>query len=161
MSSFRDPNRRFEEQEKLLHEKLGRELTAREKFYVAFAESCAPRRGKPPVLCVEDNEAQLQMRKEILENDGFLVVNASNAKEAIEIVREAPVSLVLSDHMLSGQTGTQLAGEIKKIKPELPIVLFAGRSPESMQNVDCFINKTEPVARFLVMIRDLVNRYWA
>ena len=151
----------FEEREKLLSEELGREVTPREKFYVALAESCAPRRGKPLVLCIEDNEAQLQLRKQILENDGFLVVSASNAIQAIEIVRETPVSLVLSDHMLRGASGAQLAGEIKKVKPDVPVVLYSGTIPGSMQNVDCFINKAEPVPTFLAIIRDLVNRYWA
>jgi CheY-like chemotaxis protein len=152
-----DPDSR----EKLLRQELGRELTAREKFYIALAEVCAPRLGKPLVLCIEDNEAQLQLRKQILENDGFLVVNAKNAEVAIAIAREAPVSLVIADHMLSGAGGPQLAGEIKKVKPDVPVVLYSGRLPDSMENVDCFINKAESIPRFLLIIRDLVNRYWA
>lgn len=152
----------FGQREKLLSQELGRELTAREKFYIALAEACAPRRGKPLVLCIEDNEAQRELRRQLLESDGFLVVVASNAADAVEIMREAPVSIVLSDHMLSGANGTHLAGEIKKVNPEVPIVIYSGKSsPDSMQNVDCFINKGESVPRFLAMVRDLVNRYWS
>ena len=77
------------------------------------------------------------------------------------IAPKTPVCLVLSDHMLGGTTGTQLAADLKKVKPEVPVVLYSGRSPESLQNVDCFIAKSEPVPQFLAMIRDLVNRYWA
>jgi CheY-like chemotaxis protein len=174
----------LEEQERLLAEEFGRALTPREKFYLALAGACAPpeqqrvrsrgsklkvrqtvaaappaRSGKPLILCIDDDEIQLQLRKQILENDGFLVLNAANASEAIETLRETPVSLVLSDHMLRGTTGTQLAGELKKIKPEVPVVLYSGNSPESLENVDCFIAKSEPVPRFLTMIHDLVNRY--
>ena len=51
--------------------------------------------------------------------------------------------------------------KIKKIKPDVPIVLYSGRSPDSRENVDCFINKAESVPQFLAIVRDLVNRYWA
>ena len=51
--------------------------------------------------------------------------------------------------------------KIKKIKPDVPIVLYSGRSPDSLENVDCFINKGESVPQFLAIVRDLVNRYWA
>ena len=146
---------------KRLRKKLGRELTPREMFYVAMGEACSPKCGRALILCIDDNEIQLEMRKQILENDGFLVVNASNAAEAVEMLRETPVSLVLSDHMLSGTTGTQLAADLKKVKPDVPVVLYSGRSPESLQNVDCFIAKSEPVPYFLAMVRDLVSRYRA
>ena len=146
-----------EEREKLLAEELGRELTPREKFYIALADACAPRRAV--VLCIEDNKAQREMRKEILETGGFLVVCASTRAEAIEIVRETPVSLVLSDHMLSA-TGIELAAEIKRIEPDVPVVLYSGRPPVSMENIDCFINTGESVPIFLSMMRDVVNRYW-
>ena len=126
-----------------------------------MADACAPRQGKPLVLCIEDDETQLEIRKQVLENDGFLVLRASNTTVAIEIVRETPVSVVLSDHMLTRASGTELAGEIKKLKPDVPVVLHSGAPPESLEYVDCFINKTEPVPTFLAIIRDLVNRYWA
>ena len=154
MPSVRDQDY-FEKREKLLSEELGRELTPKEKFYVALADACAPRRGKPLILCIEDNEAQLHLRKQILENDGFLVLNAINAAEALEMLCETlemlcetPVSLVLSDHMLSGESGTQLAGEIKKVKPDVPVVFYSGRTPESLQNVAVSSRRTNPFQHF-------------
>ena len=159
--SLRSDETSLDRQEKLLRKELGRELTPREKFYVALAAACDSRPAKPLILCIDDDEVQLQLRKQILESDGFCVLNASNAAEASQKLREAPVSLVLSDHMLSGTTGTELAADLKKVKSDVPVVLYSGRTPESLQNVDCFIAKSEPVPRFLAMIRDLVDRYWA
>jgi CheY-like chemotaxis protein len=125
-----------------------------------MAEACMPtQRGRPLILCVDDDEAQLQVRKQILENDGFSVLNASTAAEAIQILRQTPVCLVLSDHMLRGTSGMQLAEKMKKVKPDVPVVLYSGRLPETLRHVDCFINKSEPVPRFLTIIRDLVHRY--
>ena len=177
----------LDEHEKVLREQLGRELTSREKFYLALADSCAPleqaekstisegdrsfstskgvrtiplKSGKPLILCIDDDETQLALRREILESHGFLVLNASNTRDAVRILRETPVSLVLSDHMLRGTTGTRLAAKLKRLKPDVPVVLYSGSSPKSLLNVDCFINKTEPVSRFLALICDLVDRYW-
>jgi len=144
-------------QEKRLRKKLDRDVAPR----VVLTEACNPQNSKPLILCIDDDGVQLELRKQILENDGFLVLNATTAEEAIHMLRETPVCLVLSDHMLGGTTGTQLAADLKKVKPEVPVVLYSGRSPESLQNVDCFIAKSEPVPQFLAMIRDLMNRYWA
>ena len=57
-------------------------------------------------------------------------------------------------------TGTELAKEIKKIKPHVPILIYSGTTPEHLGDVDCFLSKAEPVEKFHAMIRDLVNRYW-
>jgi len=114
---------------------------------------------KPLILSIDDNEAQLRMRKSILEENGFSVLNAATSNEAVKILREAPVSLILSDHMLGGTTGMQLAVELKRVKPKVPIVLYSGAPPPTLRNVDCFINKTEPVTQFVAIIRELVKRF--
>jgi CheY-like chemotaxis protein len=117
--------------------------------------------GKPLILSIDDNEGQLRVRKAILEQDGFLVLNAATPEQAVNFLREEPVCLILSDHMLSGTTGTQLAALLKRLKPSVPVVLYSGAPPPTLQNVDCFINKSEPVPRFLAVIRDLVKRFSA
>lgn len=116
-------------------------------------------RGKPLILCVEDNLTYLHLRKAVLEKDGYAVLSATTTDEAMEMFRRTPVCLVLSDHMLRGSTGTQLAEEMKKIKPDVPIALYSGNPPQSLRNVDCFINKGESVATFLSLIREIVKRY--
>ena len=95
----------------------------------------------------------------MLERHGFAVVAATTGKQALEILAEAPVCLTLSDHMLSGTTGVHLAKKMKAIKPEVPVVIYSGSVPDSMENVDAFINKNEPTTVFLEMIGDLVVRY--
>jgi len=112
-----------------------------------------------PILCVEDDETYLRLRKAVLVRAGYIVFSATTPSEAMELLREAPVGLVLSDHMLRGTTGTALAGEMKKIKPDVPIVLYSGSMPETMRHIDGFISKSEPVPAFLRLIRDFVRRY--
>ena len=116
--------------------------------------------SKPVILCVEDNEVYLRLRKAVLEQAGYAVLSATTGTEAMEILRDAPVCLVLSDHMLRGTTGTFLAKQMKKIKRKVPIILYSGKPPESMRNVDGFINKDESMPRFLSLVGNFVKRYW-
>ena len=111
------------------------------------------------ILCVEDNETYLRLRQRLLEQAGYTVLSANTAAEAMEMFREAPVSLVLSDHMLRGTTGTALAKEMKSIKGDVPFILHSGNAPESMKHVDGFINKDESVSSFLALVHGFVKRY--
>jgi hypothetical protein len=63
-----------------------------------------------------------------------------------------------ADHMLKGQTGIDAAKEMKKIKPSVPIILYSGTNPETIQHVDVFINQGEPTATFLRIVHDVVRR---
>jgi CheY-like chemotaxis protein len=120
-----------------------------------------PLRGRPLILHVEDDKAQAEMLKSILEESGFLVLQASTAEEALRIFKqESSVSLVLADHMLSGKTGTQLAAEIKKVKRTVPVVMHSGHPPVTMNNIDGFMDKGEPPAILVDFIWELVRRFW-
>ena len=120
----------------------------------------APARGRPLILHVEDDKAQQDL-KAILEGNGWAVLQASNAEDALKPCRETPVSLVLADHMLlAGTTGSELARQIKALKPTVPIILHSGSPPASMKNLDGFIHKGESVRFLLEFLRDLINRFW-
>ena len=114
---------------------------------------------QPIILCVDDNETQLWLRAKVLEQNGYAVLKATTASRALQLLRENAISLVLSDHMLSDATGLDLARTIKRMEPRVPVVLYSGAPPPSLENVDCFIMKGESVTHFLAMIRDLLNRF--
>ena len=117
-------------------------------------------RMRPFILCIEDNETYLRLRKAVLEEAGYTVLSATNETEAIEVLSEAPVCLILSDHMLRGTTGTEIAKRMKEIKRDVPIIVYSGKVPETLRHVDGFINKDEPVSNFLSLIHEFVKRYW-
>ena len=102
----------------------------------------------------------LRLRMAVLEEAGYAVLSATNETEALTVLSEAPVCLVLSDHMLRGTTGTELAQRMKQIKRDVPIIVYSGRVPETLRHVDGFINKDEPVSNFLALIHGFVKRYW-
>jgi CheY-like chemotaxis protein len=110
------------------------------------------------ILCVDDDRSSLELRKALLETNGFAVMATTSASQALKLFRANPVNLVVADHLLSNSTGVELAREMKRLKPTVPIVLYSGTLPESLEHVDCFVLKSEPVADFLAFIRDLAKR---
>jgi DNA-binding NtrC family response regulator len=118
-----------------------------------------PPLAKPLLLCIEDEPRQLTVRKAVLEQDGYNVIGVSTSEDALRTLREAPVCTVIADHMLQGTKGIDLAKQMKKIKPDVPIILFSGSLPQSLNGVDVFVNKGEPTPRFLRIVRDVVERY--
>lgn len=115
--------------------------------------------AKPLILCVEGESIGLSIRRKVLEQDGYNVIGVTTAAEALNTLRESPVCAIISDHMLQGATGTQLAQEMKQIKPHVPIVLISGTTPQSLNGVDVYVNKVEATAKFLYIMRGVVERY--
>ena len=81
--------------------------------------------GRALILCVDDNQTGLRLVNDILVRNGYAVLQASTAEDSLEMFREAPVSLVVADHMLRGTTGLELAAQFKALKPNVPVVLHS------------------------------------
>jgi CheY-like chemotaxis protein len=118
----------------------------------------SPIRSQPLILHVEDDKAQLDALKAVLEGNGFAVLQATTAEEALRLCRETPVSLVIADHMLGGVTGVELAGRIKALKPRIPVVLHSGAPPPHMRHLDGYIHKGESVGYLVTFVRNLIGR---
>ena len=84
-------------------------------------------RPKKTILCVDDNEQSLSIRKVMLETRGYRVIACNNAQDALEAFRKGSVDLVLTDLIMPGVDGTRLIDEIKAISPATPAVLFSGK----------------------------------
>ncbi len=82
---------------------------------------------KRTILCVDDNEQSLSIRKVLLETRGYRVLAYTNGQEAIERFRQGGVDLVLTDLIMPGVDGTKLIETIKGISPETPAILLSGK----------------------------------
>lgn len=76
------------------------------------------------ILVVEDEEALLDALVFEFERIGFLVAAASNGKKALEIMQAVRVDVVISDILMPVLGGIELLERIKKINPNLPIVML-------------------------------------
>jgi len=84
--------------------------------------------GTERILLVDDEEALLMGRKRLFEKLGYRVVATKNGLEALEVFQAQPhhFDLVVTDCTMPHMTGFDLAGEIKRIRPDIPIVLSTG-----------------------------------
>jgi two-component system response regulator CpxR len=82
---------------------------------------------KRTILCVDDNEQSLSIRKVMLETRGYRVVSCSSGAQALECFKRGGVDLVLTDLMMPGIDGGRLIEEIKGLSPETPAILLSSK----------------------------------
>jgi len=87
-----------------------------------------PWQGSGTILLVEDEAPIRTIAKLLLENLGFEVLEASNGQEALELYRRtaAHIALVLTDIGMPVMNGCDLVRELRKLDPELPIIVSSG-----------------------------------
>jgi CheY-like chemotaxis protein len=112
----------------------------------------------PKILCLDDEPVGLVIRAAVLQLAGYTVFAASTAEEAVQILADRHIDLVISDHLLRGTTGTQVAESMKRIRPDVPILILSGLidPPEGMEYADCFLSKLEPPPVLLATIANLL-----
>jgi CheY-like chemotaxis protein len=100
---------------------------------------------KRTILCVDDNEQSLSIRKIMLETRGYRVIACSNGEAALEEFRKGGVDLVLTDLIMPGVDGHRLVDEIKSMSPQTPAILFSGKIKfyERDMRADVFLPKGE------------------
>ncbi len=86
--------------------------------------------GSERVLFVDDEPAIKMLGKQRLEKLGYFVRGTTDPKEAFEIFKDDPdaFDLVVTDMAMPKMTGEQLATEILKIRPDMPVLLCTGYS---------------------------------
>jgi len=116
-------------------------------------------RPKRTILCVDDNEQSLSIRKIMLETRGYRVVACTNGREALQIFKNGGVDLVLSDLVMPDLPGDKLVATMKDLSPETPAILFSGKIKvyEKDTRADVFLPKgMYAPAELLERIRTLV-----
>lgn len=89
------------------------------------APSAEPR---PTVLVLEDEEAVRDYVRTVLEMSGYAVLPAAGADEAERLFRSDParVALVLTDVLMPGRTGPELARDLWAVRPGLDVLFMSG-----------------------------------
>ena len=114
----------------------------------------------PLILAVDDEHSGLYFRKLILEHAGYSVLSATTVDEAIRIFQSHPIDLVVTDHLLGREVGTEMARQMKRTKPSVPVILLSGTSsiPEPLAHVDAFLSKNEGPEQLLDLVKSLLAR---
>jgi DNA-binding response OmpR family regulator len=86
---------------------------------------------RPMVLVVDDESVITDTLAEILNRSGYTAIPAYDAEEALESALMMPPELLLTDVMLPGMSGIELAIKVKRIFPDCKILLFSGQAATS------------------------------
>lgn len=116
-------------------------------------------REHPTLLCLNDEQTALFVRKLVLEKEGFEVLTSTTANDALKLMSDRPVDLVIADHLLSDTTGGEIAKEIKRRWPGTPVVLLSGmvERPDDTDAVDAFVSKADGREALISTIRRLLD----
>ena len=77
----------------------------------------------PPILVVDDHPSTRELFARILSMDGFVVHEAADGAEALAVIARARPVVVVSDVMMPGVDGAELARRLLAYEPPVPIVL--------------------------------------
>jgi CheY-like chemotaxis protein len=85
---------------------------------------------KEHILIVDDEKRIVQIGQEMLEYLGYRVTGHTSSMEALESVRRQPeiYDLVITDFTMPQMNGLELAGELNRLSPGMPIILYTAKS---------------------------------
>lgn len=82
---------------------------------------------KGTALLVDDDDLVRMSTADMLAYLGYVVLEASSAEEATRMMEDgADVDVLVTDHLMSGMSGTELAGEVRRQRPTMPILVVSG-----------------------------------
>jgi CheY-like chemotaxis protein len=97
-------------------------------------DKAAEARGDDLVLLVEDEEGVRRVARRALEMHGYRVLEATNGADALVLAAAHPVRLLLTDVMMPGMLGPDLAEAVHDILPDLPVLYMSGHADELVRD---------------------------
>ena len=113
------------------------------------------------ILIVDDDQNILRLYKEELEEEGYIIVTASNGQEAIERFDQEDPDLVTLDILLPDIDGIKLLRQMKEKKPRLPIIMSTAydyRDDFAVWASEAYIVKSSDMTELKATIKKLIER---
>lgn len=117
------------------------------------------------ILLVEDESYVRDVACEILQSEGYDVLTAGTAKEALQVITEnGPVHLLLTDVVMPGMNGRDLAAKLKSLHPDLKTIFMSGYSEGvgfhqlSYDPMSPFIQKPFTLESLTTMVKHVLNQ---
>ena len=133
------------------------------KFRHAPTVTSAP--GTETILIVEDDETVRHLAKRVLQAAGYTVLTASNGADALLLLgtHNGPVHLVLTDMIMPGMSGRDLAAQLEDIRPQAKVLYTSGYTDDAilrhgvLDGVTHFIGKPYTVAELRHKVREVLG----
>jgi CheY-like chemotaxis protein len=105
------------------------------------------------ILCVDDEQTALQLRRTLLESAGYKVLIAKSGAQAVQMFGSEAIDAAILDYWMADMNGLNLAREIRKLDPKLPIIILSAYGElldESLGLADLWIRKGEEDPQYLL-----------
>jgi CheY-like chemotaxis protein len=113
------------------------------------------------LLCVDDEPAINTLHKILFEIHGYRVILASSGPEALRVLENETVDLVILDYKMPEMTGLELATAIRSKYADMPMVMesaYIDLPPRVLEQVDRYLTKGESPQKILEIVRSLLAR---
>ena len=98
------------------------------------------------ILLVDDTPDHLLLVSDVLTRRGFRVLTALSGVDALKLFTITPTDLVVLDYYMPGLDGGATAREMRRLRPEVPIIIFSGAltlPDRVMAMIDGFVSTSE------------------
>ena len=109
------------------------------------------------ILVVDHNEMLCRLACDILHVEGYRAVAATNAAEAVEAFEREDFDLVVTDHVMPGSTGMDLAQTLHGKNPGLPVIVMTAFAPSECEHVKLWLPKKFLFPMLLEKIRSCLS----
>jgi CheY-like chemotaxis protein len=116
------------------------------------------------ILCIDDDHGVLEYQRALLERRGYTVLAAASARQGLQIACASPVAAVIVDYHMPEMNGHEVAMEIKRFKPDTPIVMVSSDEEipgHVLEVVDAFVPKHEAPSRLLPVLTRICDGRFA
>jgi PAS domain S-box-containing protein len=127
-------------------------------------EEVSPR-GSETVLLVEDAQSVRIVIRDYLESGGYIVLEAETSGQALEFAQkhQGPIHLLLTDVVMPGMGGVELAREIRSIRPDIKVLYMSGYAPgaagsEGLEESTLFLQKPFTPEELLRSVRRVLGK---
>jgi DNA-binding NtrC family response regulator len=119
---------------------------------------------KQHILVVDDEAPILEMLSSYLKKHGYEVFTANSAADALSLLEEKLVHLIILDVLLADTDGLELLDQIKALRPRIPVIIATGIGFEEEllqealeKGAAAYFTKTQPLEQLLTEVHRTLN----
>ncbi len=119
------------------------------------------------ILIIDDNDEFRDMLTTTIKRNGYEVVSASDGKEGIDLYREKPADLIITDIIMPNKEGIEVIFEFHKDFPDTKIIAISGGGGGSAEdylkmaglapNVKCTLQKPFAMKDLLQAVKEVLD----
>jgi two-component system, cell cycle sensor histidine kinase and response regulator CckA len=121
--------------------------------------------GSETILLVEDSDSLRELGREILEEQGYKIIEASSGAAALEALarQTGSLDLILTDLVMSGMSGRALADQVTRMRPGTKVIFMSGYTDDALghhgvlEAGTAFVEKPFTIDGLLRKVRDVLD----